>query len=1036
MDTIGLQLERTTAGTININSNVIFDMQVNSYGAIVYNSLTGEIVINKAGRYFINWWVATQSAIGPNNINFSIQSSQGDNLMGASPVKQNEVVGYALIQVDSAPISLRLINTTLNSVFYSSSVPIKAFLVLGEIQETDSTTGITGATGATGLTGETGGIGTTGNTGVTGTTGETGATGDTGATGTIGDTGITGAIGNTGETGATGVSGVTGITGPTGSTGITGTTGVTGDTGNTGVTGTTGAIGLTGETGATGNAGVTGETGVTGVTGATGETGVTGDTGTTGETGATGITGETGATGVTGFTGATGVTGNTGVTGDTGATGVTGTTGATGSKGTTGVTGATGATGVTGDAGITGPTGDTGSTGATGDTGATGTTGDTGITGVIGNTGETGATGVTGVTGITGVTGATGATGITGTIGETGFTGATGVTGTTGATGDTGSTGVTGVTGTTGDTGTTGATGVTGITGETGATGITGNTGVTGETGSSLLSGNVVPTCAIGQFGDTYIDLTTGEVYQKFLIPPPPTVRAIPIPTGATLLVGTGQPFTDIQTAINAASNGDRLLLSAETFTITVPISVNKSITIQGQGIGSTTVQKLVPTVGSDNMFNVTVPDVVFQDMKIIQNYPSSLTTETIIAVGNLTATGIYVDNCEISACEFGIALIATEFQITNCNFTYAPLAAASNSYRYINISSTSGESIIANNTFVSDSGPTNCRFIDITNISVAGGTLQGQLLIDNNSQVASPFTLRHLVVIEEFIGFNFQLYINNNTTINEGNVPVLLNSPNLSIFKFIQVVGNNVQNTAGKGLIGIDTSSTGTTYISSSGNTIANLSFAVGWASATSPASFIVGYRTTILPAPVLLLDSCWLDTGSSLIGPTGFTGATGVTGTTGVTGVTGVTGSTGTTGATGAGLAAFGYVYQLAIIADATVIGGVDVPFSNNGPLSNITHTAGTTTITVTTTGNYQIYYSVNITSGVGSAISIAINGTVDASTTVSVLVSTGEVSGDAIISLVAGDVITLQNNSAIPLTTDLAPSIGAQVTIIRLD
>ncbi|HHX61017.1 MAG TPA: hypothetical protein GX707_09955 [Epulopiscium sp.] len=75
-------------------------------------------------------------------------------------------------------------------------------------------------------------------------------------------------------------------------------------------------------------------------------------------------------------------------------------------------------------------------------------------------------------------------------------------------------------------------------------------------------------------------------------------------------------------------------------------------------------------------MFNVTVSNVVFQNMKIVQNYPSSLTTETIISVGNLTSTGIYVDNCEISACEFGIYLIATEFQITNCNFTYAPLAA------------------------------------------------------------------------------------------------------------------------------------------------------------------------------------------------------------------------------------------------------------------------------------------------------------------------------------------------------------------------
>ncbi|MCB2360944.1 YncE family protein [Clostridium estertheticum] len=159
MDTIGLQLQRQLAGTVNINSNVIFDTIVNSYGAVVYNSVTGEIVINKAGRYFINWWVVTQSSIGPSNVTFSIQTSQGDNLIGNSPIKTGEVVGFAIIQVDSAPIALRLINITSNTVFYSTLVSIKANLVLGEIpEEVGSITGSTGTTGATGATGGAGPI--------------------------------------------------------------------------------------------------------------------------------------------------------------------------------------------------------------------------------------------------------------------------------------------------------------------------------------------------------------------------------------------------------------------------------------------------------------------------------------------------------------------------------------------------------------------------------------------------------------------------------------------------------------------------------------------------------------------------------------------------------------------------------------------------------------------------------------------------------------------------------------------------------------
>lgn len=134
--------------------------------------------------------------------------------------------------------------------------------------------------------------------------------------------------------------------------------------------------------------------------------------------------------------------------------------------------------------------------------------------------------------------------------------------------------------------------------------------------------------------------------------------------------------------------------------------------------------------------------------------------------------------------------------------------------------------------------------------------------------------------------------------------------------------------------------------------------------------------------------------------------------------------------------GLSAFGYVYQLATIADETVVGGADVPFSSNGPLTSISHTAGTTTITVFTGGTFKIDYSVNITSGIGSAIAVAINGSVDPSTSKSSLAAAGLVSGTAILTLAAGDVITLRNNSAVPFTTDLAPGVGAQFTVIKLD
>ena len=169
---------------------------------------------------------------------------------------------------------------------------------------------------------------------------------------------------------------------------------------------------------------------------------------------------------------------------------------------------------------------------------------------------------------------------------------------------------------------------------------------------------------------------------------------------------------------------------------------------------------------------------------------------------------------------------------------------------------------------------------------------------------------------------------------------------------------------------------------------------------------------------------------------GPQGVAGTQGVQGANGPTGPTGPTGNTGPTGPTGiANIASYGYVYELATIADATVLGGTDVPFSNNGPLSGVTHIAGTTTVTVPTNGVYQVDYFVNIATGVNSSIALAVNSTVDASTSIDVLLTTGGINGTAILSLNAGDIITLRNNSAVAFTMGLAPGIGAQLNIIQL-
>ena len=64
------------------------------------------------------------------------------------------------------------------------------------------------------------------------------------------------------------------------------------------------------------------------------------------------------------------------------------------------------------------------------------------------------------------------------------------------------------------------------------------------------------------------------------------------------------------------------------------------------------------------------------------------------------------------------------------------------------------------------------------------------------------------------------------------------------------------------------------------------------------------------------------------------------------------------------------------------------------------------------------------------------LAVNGVPEPSTAVSVLVATGNTCGTAMITLAGGDVLTMRNNSATPLTMTLAPSIGAQVSIVAVE
>jgi hypothetical protein len=172
--------------------------------------------------------------------------------------------------------------------------------------------------------------------------------------------------------------------------------------------------------------------------------------------------------------------------------------------------------------------------------------------------------------------------------------------------------------------------------------------------------------------------------------------------------------------------------------------------------------------------------------------------------------------------------------------------------------------------------------------------------------------------------------------------------------------------------------------------------------------------------------------DTGGT--GPQGPTGVQGPKGDQGDQGIAGPQGAQGISGVTPLGDDT-GSSSRLASPGE-TVAGGADIPFAGNSSLGDgITHTVGSTSFTVADAGRYRITAMVNITSGVGAALAVAVNGRVRPPTNVSILDSPGQTVTDSLLALAAGDVLTLRNNSAVTLATDAAPGVGAMIVIERI-
>lgn len=204
----------------------------------------------------------------------------------------------------------------------------------------------------------------------------------------------------------------------------------------------------------------------------------------------------------------------------------------------------------------------------------------------------------------------------------------------------------------------------------------------------------------------------------------------------------------------------------------------------------------------------------------------------------------------------------------------------------------------------------------------------------------------------------------------------------------------------------------------------------ATGVAGATGPAGS-TGAAGSAGPTGAIGAAGATGPTGSTgatgAIGPAGATGATGV-GVTGPTGADGAVGPAGPTGATGGGLSAYAYVYN---VSAELVPVETDIAFDSNGILQGVTHGIGAQQIVVSATGIYEVNW---IVSGVESnQFGLFVNGTSATGSVFGSGAGTQQNSGQVILALSAGDVVTLRNHSSAAVVT-LQPVAGGGQTSVN--
>ena len=334
---------------------------------------------------------------------------------------------------------------------------------------------------------------------------------------------------------------------------------------------------------------------------------------------------------------------------------------------------------------------------------------------------------------------------------------------------------------------------------------------------------------------------------------------APPAPSGATINVPLGG---DIQTAINAAAPGDRILLAAGTYTVPGALTIAKALTLQGAGQAATVVQTAAAAGDPVVLLTISVSNVVVRDLTLKQRKTTNTSIEAAVAITASTgSSGHFLEAVTVESMEFGVTIKSDGWQINNCLLAY--VGPNNSTRRLIGIYRSAGQGLFTNSTYNSGQDGVitgNTRVVTVTTGAAPPDEVLGGYLRIGNVTPSNAFPVQQFFNCDYFAPSGTPLsFVVDGCTAAESSAFVVfaqaVTQPTLSQCALIALQGNTLTNVHGKGAIALNggaggPAALGTTTFYATGNTLAATAFigtfVTALAGSVSPAVLAqMGYDT-----------------------------------------------------------------------------------------------------------------------------------------------------------------------------------------------